>query len=512
MREAGWECYFECRPTAANVGFFRSLIGSLFPFFAQTTQTTCRTYCTEKCGDRVMVGKEQCDLGTRKNGNGSSPCGKDCRSCPAPVYCPARQIAEGQMNVQGCFVPTGRCVPEGMDITPGIPTPTTQVCGNGTKEGNEQCDDGSANGTNYRCGRDCTNCLSIPPCPTGTHGVGGGLDTRGCPTGGQCVADAAVCGNGTTESNEQCDNGTQNGKDGYCATDCKRCVQVNTPVCAAGTHLVSNPNLDTRGCRQAATCQADGTPPASAVTCLTEGTITSVSPTTKPCCTGLTLTGYARRNELGLCVQSQGTAVCTKCGDGICNGLGENVCSCPSDCGGGTTTTPQQPTNSTSRATASSLSSLATAISSAAISSRAATTTSQPTSTTTAKSALATAVSLPTSVALGDTVTVTVIIMNKGPADVTDIAARALGNSALTFLPAESSTCVTKGIDIYCDNGGTGTAVPAGGKATITFSYRTGDRSSCGRPLLLFLRTYSLTSKAIPNDITAKVTARCPGT
>ncbi|MDO8469371.1 MAG: DUF4215 domain-containing protein [Candidatus Peribacter sp.] len=513
MRETGWRCNFECRQTTAQTGFFRSLIGSLFPFFAQTT--TCRTYCTEVCGDTLRVGGEQCDLGTGINGNGSSTCGKDCRRCPVAVYCPDKQTAEGQMNAQGCFVPTGQCVPEGM-VTPMPvnPTPPLSTCGNGIRESDEQCDNGGNNGINNLCGADCTRCVSIAPCPAGTHSAGGSRDIRGCPTGGQCIADAAVCGNGTQEAVEQCDNGAQNGKDGYCATDCRRCVQVNTPICATGTHLVGNTNLDARGCRQAATCQADGTPPASTVTCLTEGTITSVSPTTKPCCTGLILTGYARRNELGLCVQSQGTAVCTKCGDGMCNGLGENVCSCPRDCGGGTTTpaTRTTPITSASSSSRSSMPPTATSVSSAVASSRAITTSSRPTATTTTKSTLATAVSLPTSVAFGDTVTVTVIVMNKGPADVTDIAARAMGNSALTFLPAASSVCVTKGIDIFCDEGGIGKSVPAGGKATFTFAYRTGDRSSCGRPLLLFLRSYSLTNKAIPNDITAKVTVRCPGT
>lgn len=445
MREAGWQCYFECRPTAAKTGFFRSLFGSLFPFFADTAQTfACHTYCTEVCGDTMRVGSEQCDLGTGVNGNGSSTCGKDCRLCPVPVYCPSRQIAEGQMNAQGCFVPTGRCVPEGMDITPAIPTPTpaTSTCGNGAKEGNEQCD-----------------------------------------------------------------NGTQNGKDGLCANDCSACVQLSPPLCAAGTHLVTNPNFNARGCRQPATCQADAVP-VPAATCLTEGTITAVTPTTKPCCTGLTGIVFARRNSLGLCEQSQGTLVCTKCGDGVCGGLGENVCNCPRDCGGISTTTPQQPTSTTPVARSSSSSSRPAATPSSA----SATTAPKPTSTTTTKSALATAVSVPTSVALGDTVTFTVIVMNKGPVNVPDIAVRALGNSALTFLPAASSACVTKGIDIFCDEGGNGKTVPAGGKATFTLAYRTGDRSSCGRALLLFLRTYSLSNKAVPNDVTAKVTARCPGT
>nr|WP_241758730.1 lamin tail domain-containing protein [Pyxidicoccus parkwaysis] len=83
------------------------------------------------------------------------------------------------------------------------------VCGNGVKEGSEQCDDGNrTNGDG--CQSDCT------PTPTQT---------------------AAVCGNGKVEGLEVCDDGNTAGGDA-CAADCSfvvsRCAAADAPELSSG--------------------------------------------------------------------------------------------------------------------------------------------------------------------------------------------------------------------------------------------------------------------------------------
>jgi hypothetical protein len=65
--------------------------------------------------------------------------------------------------------------------------------------------------------------------------------------------------------------------------------------------------------------------------CIAEGDVVAIVPNRRPCCTGLTEVGNARVGTTGMCIMAQGTALCTKCGDGKC-GTGENVCNCPKDC------------------------------------------------------------------------------------------------------------------------------------------------------------------------------------
>ena len=74
------------------------------------------------------------------------------------------------------------------------------VCGNGVKEGNEQCDDGSAAGPNNNLGDGCTPlCTREPQCANGT-----------------C---AAVCGDGAIQAGEGCDDGNLHDFDG-CSSTC----------------------------------------------------------------------------------------------------------------------------------------------------------------------------------------------------------------------------------------------------------------------------------------------------
>lgn len=96
-------------------------------------------------------------------------------------------------------------------------------CGNGIKEGNEQCDDNNSIDTDY-CKNDCTT--NIPPaCPVNYPNrsvqeacQGGRQDFITC-NGNQCCSyfcsriTTPVCGNGRQEYGEQCDDGNANNSD-----------------------------------------------------------------------------------------------------------------------------------------------------------------------------------------------------------------------------------------------------------------------------------------------------------
>ena len=78
--------------------------------------------------------------------------------------------------------------------------PLLELCGNGTLDGTEDCDDGNViNGDG--CQSDCT-------CPVGMNPNGSG----GC-------LDPALCGNGTLDASEECDDGNVIDDDG-CQSDC----------------------------------------------------------------------------------------------------------------------------------------------------------------------------------------------------------------------------------------------------------------------------------------------------
>jgi hypothetical protein len=104
------------------------------------------------------------------------------------------------------------------------PPPPTQVCGNGIKEGTEQCDTGTNNGVCPKtCSTSCTTNTCTTPPPT------------------------QVCGNGIVEGTEQCDTGTNNG---VCPKACSSTCTTNTCGGTKDTkiwtpgHLIRIPSLD----------------------------------------------------------------------------------------------------------------------------------------------------------------------------------------------------------------------------------------------------------------------------
>ncbi len=105
-------------------------------------------------------------------------------------------------------------------------TTPTAVCGNGVREGAEECDDGNGDNTDA-----CPSTCQTARCGDGfvRQGVEQCDDGNGTPNDGcaACTTDPPVCGNGRLEAGETCDDGnTQNGDP--CPADCR--VEPCTPT------------------------------------------------------------------------------------------------------------------------------------------------------------------------------------------------------------------------------------------------------------------------------------------
>ncbi len=105
-------------------------------------------------------------------------------------------------------------------------TTPTAVCGNGVREGAEECDDGNGDNTDA-----CSSTCQTARCGDGfvRQGVEQCDDGNATPADGctACTTDPPVCGNGRLEAGETCDDGnTQNGDP--CPADCR--VEPCTPT------------------------------------------------------------------------------------------------------------------------------------------------------------------------------------------------------------------------------------------------------------------------------------------
>jgi cysteine-rich repeat protein len=195
------------------------------------------------CGDGVVEGSEQCDLGMA-NGTGvgcNSMCDFDCAAdadcnpmndpCAGTATCvgatvqgqtvkqcmPGTPLANGASCGAGLFCVNMNCV--------------APACGDGVVEAPEECDDGNTtngDGCDTDCKFSCVSsdptrdCASANACVTGgacddaTHTCSAGTpvaDGTGCGAGQICVGGtctAATCGDGLVTPPEQCDFGAGN--------------------------------------------------------------------------------------------------------------------------------------------------------------------------------------------------------------------------------------------------------------------------------------------------------------
>jgi cysteine-rich repeat protein len=269
------------------------------------------------CGDGFLSAGEACDDGNTTNGDG---CDSDCTfTCSADADCSDGVVCNGTELCSNAGTVTSACgagTPPSNGTTCGgtnicnAGSCVAAACGDSIVSGTEQCDDGANANNNDGCRADCTftctaanaatNCSDGNQCTTDTcTGTGlasvcsnpvrtgactlAGSPSATCNASGACVA-SVLCGNGTREGSELCDDGNANNNDG-CRSDC-------TWTCTTATAAAN--------CNDTNACTTDA--------CTGGGTLASR-------CTNTTVTNGTVCGGTNICVT--GSCVARRCGDSI---------------------------------------------------------------------------------------------------------------------------------------------------------------------------------------------------
>ncbi|MFA6214986.1 MAG: DUF4215 domain-containing protein [Patescibacteria group bacterium] len=181
----------------------------------------CNSNCTcPVCGNSTIDTGEVCDDG---NGVSCDGCNNTCSR--ADSVC-GDNIAECGEACDGSDAASGGCYNNYCNSNCTCP-----VCGNGTIDAGEGCESDGDCSSGYFCNSTCVcEIAGTPVCvPTATvcsygsciNGVQSGVCTNGCsnwPSTQSCYI--AVCGNGTRDSGEECDDGNTVSGDG-CSGACQ---------------------------------------------------------------------------------------------------------------------------------------------------------------------------------------------------------------------------------------------------------------------------------------------------
>jgi len=192
---------------------------------------------TPVCANGTIEPGEQCEIGV--------PCPAGL-ICSASCTCPSIVVSSVASSVR-----SGSSVSSVSSVSSAI-----VYCGNGIKEGSEECENGVA----CAQGTTCTNCRcsSVVYCGDGTVQTGEDCERNtDCPQGEICNISCRCspgtggnCGNGVMEAREECERGTA------CTGNkqCNNCMCINPPLC--GNSMLERGEVCEVGkaCTQGLTC------------------------------------------------------------------------------------------------------------------------------------------------------------------------------------------------------------------------------------------------------------------
>ncbi|MCC7536267.1 MAG: hypothetical protein IT379_08640 [Deltaproteobacteria bacterium] len=219
------------------------------------TTGTCTAVPTTSCPDAPTMER----LCAVTGGEGAVCVGELFVACDPEPTCTA---CESDCTRDGCSDGDGgEPLDLGRDASEPDSGPPPAGCGNGTIEGDEECDPPAPVGCSLRgCSADCRFTERTPACGDGCLDDGescGESMSGGCASGERCrgcACEASACGDGSTDDGEAC------GEPGLpdCASDlvCRDCLCVS-PECGNGiaepAEECGEPGLPTCGAREECT-------------------------------------------------------------------------------------------------------------------------------------------------------------------------------------------------------------------------------------------------------------------